>query len=76
MRRLRRRHGRARRRAAYVQPYERAAADAQSNANMTRRPWVVVFRPRTGGYHEYDQGTLRRTPISEAHNIVATFHPR
>jgi hypothetical protein len=73
---LRRRYGRARKSVVKPQPLWSASKGAQEHADMTGQTWVVVFRPRTGGYDAYRLETLRKTPINEAHEIVATMHPR
>lgn len=82
MKRLRRRYGHAGGRGGKGRgvpshiTLERASDDAQRNANTTRTPWVVVYRPRDGSHWAYNLPTLRRAPINEPHEIVATFHPQ
>jgi len=49
---------------------------AQSHARLTKKTWVVVFRPRTKDYHEYMKDTLERTPINESHVITDVINPK
>jgi len=48
---------------------------AQRHAKSTGKTWVVVFRPRTKGFHEYHLETLRRTPIGESHMVTDVAEP-